>query len=686
MAIILSSPGGIAPKLRATALPPPYSQKCEGVDLRSGKITPRRGDRFHGKLDGADKPKGFYEHAGKFYPLEFVGNAETVDIISAEDAQATRETRSYITGLGQNLMVRITKANETTSSEPKRVGAPRPDAPTVVISAKASENNEAARAGLPPISATFAVSVLLADGTESQLSAVGSPDEIARAGDKISVSIKTYPLAPDIAAKKWTEGGWDFEGARLLVYMATAPGEFRQVSSGQGYISGQAVSEIGVEFEAPDGDDAEKIITLLGGANNEFQLGQVPGAPLAGRIGAAKENLIAAESGSVPRTGMQGILLHPNRFLVAHTDSLVCFSVPEQFGVWPRAYEIAIPEGEITGIAEHNGAIWVFPKSSPPRVIQIDTPGGGIAATTESRYPVARGGSVVNMGGLGLFYAAADGIVRLPGGELLTAQILDRSVAASSWKPPTIAWAEGDEYVTPDFVLTPRSPHGGFQLAEKTPQARTYVAVCHRNGCGILMDADGGLWDGGQGEPGRLVFRTRRMVFADRSSPARIRVVAGPRQQQTELLMEPTPYGAPIPLAHGSAATPEFVAPPVNAMNSPAQPANFAVERINESSGEVVFRILTGGGDTPEEEQALAFSESRPARQRLRGDVLTRAAIDAQATLPSRRLRTWVEVEIESDGREVEYVAVDDSAGTLQLVPAAAPGTAIIPNMPDGSM
>ena len=200
------------------------------------------------------------------------------------------------------------------------------------------------------------------------------------------------------------------------------------------------------------------------------------------------------------------------------------------------------------------------------------------------------------------------------------------------------------------------------------------------------MDSDGGLWDGGQGEPGRVVYRTRRMVFADRSSPARMRIIAGPRQEQTELLMEPTPYGAPIPLAHGTAAAPEFVAPPVDSVNSPAQPANFAVERINSSSGEVVFRIRTGGGDTPEEEQELAFSENRPAAQQLRGDVLTRAAIDAQATLASRRMRTWVELEIESDGREVEYVAVDDSAGTLQLVPSNTAGQAIIPSTPDGSM
>ena len=471
MAIVLSSPGGIAPKLQATALPPPFSQRCEGVDLRSGKITPRRGDRYHGKLTGVENPKGFYEHAGKFYPLAFKGNSASVDIISAEGATAEKETRTYIAGEGQNLMVRV--GNDENQ---QRVGAPRPEKPTVTISSKASAANEAARAALPAISATFAVSVLLLDGTESQLSPVGAPDEIARAGDEISISIKTYLTSNK---DEWTFGGWALDDARLLVYMATAPGEFRQVWSGQGYIPGQGTRAESKLLELPDEDagEAEKTITLLGDANNKFQLGQVPGQPLAGRIGAAKENLIAAESGSVPRNGMQGILLHPNRFLVAHTKELVCFSVPEQFGVWPRAYEIAIPEGEITGIAEHNGAIWVFPKEKPPRVIQIDTPGGGIAATTESRYPVAHGGSVANMGGMGLFYASADGIVRLPGGELLTAQILDRSVAADKWKPPTIAWAEGDEYVTPDFVLTPRSPTGAFSW-RKNRSKRGHIWQC----------------------------------------------------------------------------------------------------------------------------------------------------------------------------------------------------------------
>ena len=663
MAVVLDAPGGIAPKLRAENLPPPYSQICRNVDLRSGKFTPRGGDRFRQFLKAG--AKGFYFHKETAHALDAEGESVSVDIVQAD---GTAETRTFITSANQPLRVHIGDAADISA---QNVGAPRPPKPLVEISNAAREN----RANLPAVPGGFALSLLMPDGTESQLSAVGNPDEIARVGDSIDIKI----LAADMAkfSEEWeagggTKGNFSFTGARMLVYRATAVGEFRQVGTASGFINSQADGTFGTAIPLVEGkiDTAEDFNLITA-----YILGAEVGAPGAGSVGAPKENLIAHESGTLPPEGMRHILLHPNRFLVAHTNRLICFSEVEQFGVWPTAKQIAIPEGEILTIAEHNGAIWVFPNGSPPRVIQLDAPGGGVAQTTETRYPCVSAGSVINMGGLGLFYASLDGIVRVPGGELLTADILDRSVPPSKWSPPTTTWAEGDEYVSPRHVLTPRSPHGGFMLSEKTDD-KAVIATCARDGCAVLLDSNGNLWDAGDGERGEFQYTTRRMFFASRSSPARIRVVAkktrAPAQSTT---LSPRPYNFPAPLLGrdspgNNAALGDVEFRAERAVGIPPAPKDFGFLPQPVGEGKVKVCVRTGGdvSESEYEDETVEFAPSTPHAYRSRADILTEEVIDAQRPLGKRAMSRWMEVTISgTDGREVSYVVIDPHSDSLKL-------------------
>ena len=680
MAVVLDSPGGIAPKLRAENLPHPYSQICRGIDLRSGKFTARPGDRFLKFLQA--EAKGFYFHRKTAYPLNEAGEAVSVDIIQPE---GEAETRTFITSANQPLRVHI-GAEEGVSA--RNVGAPQ--LPKPVVGILQSDLDKPDRETIPAVPGGFAISLLMQDGTESQLSAVGMNDEISRVGDHITISMTRENLADFVG--KWdggedADGNFDFTGAKVLVYRATAVGEFRQVGTAAGFINNQADGGFGTDFPTA----AERAALEAAGEDFEiltpYILGAEVGAPGAGSIGAPKENVVSHESGTLPRENMRHILLHPNRFLVAHTDRFVCFSEVEQFGVWPRAKEIAIPEGEILTIAEHSGAIWVFPKDSPPRVIQLDAPGGGVAQTTESRYPCATAGSVVNMGGLGLFYAAEDGIVRVPGGELLTADILDRSVPPNKWAPPTTAWAEGDEYVTPNHVLTPRSPHGGFMLAEKPLTRLSVISACVLDGCQTLLDANGSLWEAGRGERKDFVYKTRRMFFASRSSPARIRVVAkGVAQPRTSSFLLPRAYNFPAMLLRRDSSAPRIENDKFRAERAVGVPApvkDFSLSPPPVGDGKITVRIITGGNteDGKGEEEMKEFYPGKPKEEQTRADLLTQERIDAQAPLAKRTLSRWMEVEVSStDGREVSYIVIDPHSDSLKLAAnQGVPQIAVVP-------
>ena len=671
MAVILDSPGGIAPKLRAENLPTPYAQICQNVDLRSGKFTPRGGDRFRQFLKAG--AKGFYFHKETPHPLDEAGEAVSVDIIQSDEMP---ETRTFITSDKQRLRVHL---GDDADISPRSVGAPQPPKPSVSISNADRDD----RANIAAVPGGFALSILMPDGTESQLSPVGTPAEITRVGDMIDISLTAAQLTEFVGnwqGEDGEKGNFSLTGAKVLVYRATSPAEFRQVWTTSQFISNQADGSFGIVFPMNAGEiDTSANFSIMTG----YPLGAEVGAPGAGGVGATKENVIAHESGINPPVGMRHILLHPNRFLVAHTNRLVCFSEVEQFGVWPVSKQIAIPEGDILNIAEHNGAIWVFPDGSPPRVIELDAPGNGIARTTETRYPCATAGSVVNMGGMGLLYASLDGIVRVPGGELLTADIIDRGVSRNKWAPPLVAWAEGDEYVSPRHVLTPRSPHGGFMLAEKTDD-KAVIATCARDGCAVLMDERGNLWDAGGGEKGALKYTTRRMWFASRSAPARIRVVAKKTRESTEeITLAPRAYNLPAPLLGMSAAADGTKLRAERAVGIPPAPKDFAFEAEPVGAGTITIRVRTGSDNVEfdTDEEFARFSISTPHAERTRGDILTQAAIDAERPLKKRAMSRWMEISIEStDGREVSYVVVDPHSDHLKLAAdQRTPQIAVVP-------
>ena len=661
MSVVFRQPGGIAPKLRPSSLPAPFSQRCVGIDLRSGKWTARRGDKVICACSAA--AKGFYRHGGTIYQTDGESECAQVRIVQPDGEV---EERTYITEAGAALQVRI---DEEAAAD---VGAPKPLTAPVLTVTNAVEN----RANQPAIPIGIAYSLMLADGTESGLSPVAEfPDaqNPARAGDKFSVKINYTTLIKDVPVYDGAAG------VKILVYMATAPGVFRRItkrpptldSSGSDVtLSAPAEGEdlISAFPAAADGGEFSYTVAASAGGLNE--------APEDGFIGAQKEFVLEGESDTHPRTGMRHIGLHPNRFLFASFKNLLCFSAVEQYGVWPRDYEIAVPEEEILNVKEHNGALWIMPAGSPPRILSLDRPGpsGAQARTTESRYSCVSGRTVVNMGGGGLWYAAREGIVRLPGGELLTSAIVDSEVfgGETDLNQPRIAWADGDEYIFQDgrdrrFVLTPRSPRGGLEMGELT--ALPVKAKCEGAPKSYLMGENGDVCEVGGGEKnGALLWRSRRVFFSDKGSPAKVRVVAGGVGLQNSFLYRPRAYNSPPLNAIAREKGLDFARDSDFSEHQPI--IIFGVAQF-VPEGKVIVRVF-GSDEDDDDPKILGSAEfyaDKPLDEKLLGDILTPQLFDAAGSLESRIAVSWMEVEVEAnDGREVKFIVVDGESGPLSLI------------------
>ena len=654
VSVIFNQPGGIAPKLRPASLPAPFSQRCLGIDLRSGKWTPRRGDKVVCACSAA--AKGFYRHGGKIYQTD--GESECAQVrIAQPDGEV--EERTYITEAGAALQVRI---DEEAAAN---VGAPKPPV-APILNVTRSVND---RANQPAIPIGIAYSLMLADGTESGLSPVAEfpeADNPARAGDQFSVSINYKTLT-----EKWPVYA-GAGGVKILVYMATAPGVFRRITKRPATLDSSGADVIltapaeGVDLVDAFPPEFSYTVAASAAGLNE--------APEDGFIGAQKEFVLEGESDTHPREGMRHIGLHPNRFLFASFKNLLCFSAVEQYGVWPRDYEIAVPEGEIVNVKEHNGALWILPAGSPPRLLALDRPGpsGAQARTTESRYPCVDGRTLVNMGGGGLWYASRDGIVGLPSGQLLTSAILDSEYLGgeTDLNLPSIAWADGDEYIFQDgrdrrFVLTPRSPRGGLELGELF--APPVKAKCEGAPKSYLLGENGDVCEVGGGEKsGRMVWRSRRVFFADRSSPAKVRVVAGGVDARTSFLFRPRAYNSP-PLNAGAAGR-AFAKESDFSAHQPI--IVFGAARV-VPEGKVIVRVF-GSEENDDDPKLLGeaeFSPLKPADERLLGDILTPQLYDASGALASRIAVSWMELEVEAlEGREVKFMVVDAQSGALKLL------------------
>ena len=396
-------------------------------EFRNGKITPARHPRFYESAPAGMNGLARFGGTSHFFKSRVI-SAVATNNASPENAAQRRLLLAYAGASRQPAADGNDDKNQRQKFGPKQItaggdvfvlGCPRPAvAPTIETPEQSGDVN-----GDAPTPRVFYYAFVLPDGTESQLSPPSDPKNfVTGANVRVVVPVgannlaTTFPAADlDAATPKH---GWDTEGVTIRLYEGGADinptAHLREVAPGN--------KDISFISPAPDADETPFNVPAGEADGLEAQF-----------FGLKIE----------PPVSMRGIVIHPSRFAVGWDEGKIYFSAIDQFGVWPEPWAIRIPDGEILACAEHHGDVWVFPKGAPPRVLRLDTPEQpqGLL-TSEIRYHCAEGGSVANLGEGGLVYAAREGLVSLPGGQLLTQNITDER----KWTPPDLAFAYGDDY------------------------------------------------------------------------------------------------------------------------------------------------------------------------------------------------------------------------------------------------
>ena len=487
-----ASPFGLAQEEARLAL------DCE---LRNGKITPARHPRYHERAPAGMNGLARFADRNFFFKSRVICASATNNV--DEDNAAQRRLLVAYAGAARKPAEDATDKLQRRRFGPKQIandekvyvlGCPRPhDAanperfrPEIVTEGQSGEVD-----GDAPTPRVFYYSVVMPDGTESQLSA---PSEIKDfvTGAEVQISIplgadNLTDLLPAAAANADPpQHGWA-DGAKLRIYESgeNITPNYHLESTG-----GQKISFLSLAEASPT------TVTIPAGE---------------ARGGSAQFFGQKTE----PPVSMRGVLIHPSRFAVGWDEGKLYFSAIDQFGVWPAGWSIRIPDGEIEAVSEHHGELWIFPRGRPPRVMRIDSPGRPLGLlTSEIRYHIAKGGSVVNLGEGGLVYAAREGIVSLPGGQLLTQNILDER----NFTPPDLAFADGDDYIgkfdksdgtgSQFLHLTARNyPAGIASMGYRSFPGLDDYAHCAESGRVFIL-WQGGVYEWNGGERGVAVWRS----------------------------------------------------------------------------------------------------------------------------------------------------------------------------------
>ena len=476
---------------------------AENMSLRRGKAAPFSGVRkLRDLAAAAESVIGF---GGEF--LTFAAAAE-----GAETGRRGAHNDLMVSGAG--IAPRIYSSENPTDG--KRLGCPWvPVAKPPTISGSPQTNAEAR-------TQVFAMAVVLADGTESPL-AVYDPVSIAE-GQSVAI------------------------GANLRDNTAALSEEFLQ--SHEGVVVPPALESRAIQYiryyraetggrylKLEDGDDAPPA--------NYADRTEIPN-----KIFAANARTIptaaqfVGERETRPRLNMRGIGIHPLGFAFGFADNILCFSAAGQFGVWPRSYEIVIPEGRILAVREWNNNLIIFPELAPPLTARIVSPTGVEIHRSESsfamRAPQAR--TAVNMGRNGIWYATDKGIAQVGGGLLTDGLLDDERAARQILSTMDYAFADGDEYfgVSDEGILclTPRTAAGRLSLMivknltlDGSAAGRIVSSTPHNGKLACLHRAQGdvlpkiSVWR--EGAPLRYRWRSRRMRLTDLGDPAVVWVFGG---------------------------------------------------------------------------------------------------------------------------------------------------------------
>ena len=490
---------------------------AENLDFRSGKFTPFRGISEASVRGTASGIRDIAWFAGAVREIDF--KAETA---VAGVPRGGKHQQLFITGAGKSP--RVMDEDGTTS----RLGAPWHADWVPEVS------------GTPTVTGAnvrefrFACTVVMADGSESPLSKVlrhgtqpagiDARDGVIEMGENgavdidFNVTVGVSGNPPDVddrnlqnEYKRGDNNAAAFAAAGINAYEEPAKVFlYRSIDSGEWHKVG------------------EQSWDTRGNHNFGVQ-----------RYADAADSTLTAQfvgEETRPRLDLRGIGIHPKGFAFGFAGNFLCFSAREQYGVWPRSYEVEIPEGDIINAVEYGSSIFVFAENTPPIMVVLDSPESATIQRNESAFILraAQARTVVNMGEMGVLYAVKQGIVQLPGGRLLTEAVLAEN---EDFIPPTFAFADADEYFAGRaggtmLYLTRRGANPGFVQMGRLNFSGfgEIISAAQDDSGGIRVLAGGtspkvGLWRSGAPLVGR--WKSRKLKMLDKDDIAALWVYGG---------------------------------------------------------------------------------------------------------------------------------------------------------------
>lgn len=491
---------------------------CLNIDLSTGKMVPFNAPGFLRKTSGTTKDIAFF--AGNVREFDFLAETAIVGV-----PRGGRREELLVSAVGGDRAPQFMAAAGDTSLTLFRLGAPFYNSPPVVnITAGDNPTPDNEKRGY-----RFSASVIMDDGTESAPWGISA---ILSRGDGGFFGGFTFDV-PVVSATDDTpigdESGLEEEvrrgqaGAPSGGYPARGTYEIPHSVRLYSQVSAAALTKVhkdDVLWSAGNNIANPNIATaghaLFGIARvKRFTFDRLN---YAAELDATTQAQFLGDE-TRPRLDMRGIVVHPKGFCAGFSGNFLCFSASEQYGVYPRRFEVEIPEGDIVALREFDSDLYVFVANQPPLRVRVDSPDNIDIRRSESTFLLADGAhrAIVNMGQFGLWYPSEQGMVALPSGQLITEAI----IGERDFDVPTFAFADADEYFgarSLDMLyLNRRGVEPGFIQAGRIDYLDFGMVVGATRGGGsiYLLHAGGTITIWRAGEPMVMTWKSGKYKLPD---------------------------------------------------------------------------------------------------------------------------------------------------------------------------
>ena len=219
-----------------------------------------------------------------------------------------------------------------------------------------------------------------------------------------------------------------------------------------------------------------------------------------------------------PPTDLDGLVAHPNGFLVGFSGFDVYFSEVFQPHAWPEDYIVSV-DTPIVALAIIDTSVVVLTQGSP-NIISGIAPDSMAKTKIETAAPCLSRYSVVVMPD-GVYYASNDGIVRVVAEsvQVVTKALIDAQTWRTDFFPEQITACQDDEYYmafytdSQGFFLTPADPTNTVIMLDSLSGIDNILTDRLDGEAYMMINGTLFLWDPVDGAPLAYRWKSKEFVF-----------------------------------------------------------------------------------------------------------------------------------------------------------------------------